>query len=308
MTPVTVPSARPDRARGRITESRDRRPRWRPRLIRRYEDGGGRVRELIVRRGLGGSALVIDRDVLTGCDERLVAHLAHDEPAENAAIVSRRYLELDPARRSCRTVTPQDALTAPFPEESHDEIPAHDAGGWPVVPGGGYAHRLELVQARMSIPELRWARRPATRPGEDPVPVSLRDVIAVLESYEPLRAITRRAIARHRHDPAVSSTVLRAELDRVLESPIVLNRGLREAVLARVEREEASMSEIAIRCGRVKRDSRGNESGETSWLARRVGLLPEGGQSAPTPWVHSDVLGLIARRGLGISPREVELG
>ncbi len=67
------------------------------------------------------------------------------------------------------------------------------------------------------------------------------------------------------------------------------------------------MSEIAIRCGRVKRDSRGNESGETSWLARRLGLLPEGGHSTPTPWIHSDVLGLIARQGLGVSPREVEL-
>jgi hypothetical protein len=67
------------------------------------------------------------------------------------------------------------------------------------------------------------------------------------------------------------------------------------------------MSEIAIRCGRVKHDSRGNESGETSWLARRLGLLPEGGQSTPTPWIHSEVLGLIARQGLGMAPREVEL-
>ncbi len=31
-------------------------------------------------------------------------------------------------------------------------------------------------------------------------------------------------------------------------------------------------------------------------------------ESRPTPWVHSDVLGLIAREGLRISPREVELG
>jgi len=67
------------------------------------------------------------------------------------------------------------------------------------------------------------------------------------------------------------------------------------------------MSEIAIRCGRLKRDRKGNESGETSWLARRLGLLPEGGQSTTTPWIHSDVLALITRRGLGISPREVEL-
>jgi hypothetical protein len=67
------------------------------------------------------------------------------------------------------------------------------------------------------------------------------------------------------------------------------------------------MSEIAIRCGRIKRDGRGNESGETSWLARRLGLLPEGGHDAPTPWIHSEVLALIARDGIGVSPREVEL-
>ncbi len=94
----------------------------------------------------------------------------------------------------------------------------------------------------------------------------------------------------------------------MLESPIVLNRKLRQAVLVAIERQGLSMSEIALRCGRVKRDSKGNMSGETSWLARRVGILPESGTTRPTPWVHSDVLALIARNGLGISPREVELG
>ena len=62
-----------------------------------------------------------------------------------------------------------------------------------------------------------------------------------------------------------------------------------------------------MRCGRIKRDAAGNESGETSWLARRVGLLPEGGRDAPTRWIHTDVLALIARDGLGVSPREVEV-
>ena len=68
-----------------------------------------------------------------------------------------------------------------------------------------------------------------------------------------------------------------------------------------------AMSEIALRCGVVQRDRRGNLSGETSWLARRIGVMPEGGRAEITPWVHSDVLGTIAREGLGISPREVEL-
>ena len=77
-------------------------------------------------------------------------------------------------------------------------------------------------------------------------------------------------------------------------------------MIARIEGRDLSMSEIAIRCGRTKRDRKGNQSGDTSWLARRVGLLPDAGQSTPTPWVHSDVLGLIARQGLDISPLEVE--
>jgi hypothetical protein len=66
---------------------------------------------------------------------------------------------------------------------------------------------------------------------------------------------------------------------------------------------ELSMSEFAIRCGCTKGSGR---SGNTSWLARRIGQLPEGGKTQPTPWVDGDVLGLIARDGLGVSPREVE--
>jgi len=72
-------------------------------------------------------------------------------------------------------------------------------------------------------------------------------------------------------------------------------------------RGDLTMSEIAIRCGRCKRDRRGNTSGETSWLARRIGQTPEGGAREPTPWISSDVLALIAREGLGVAPHEVEL-
>ena len=137
--------------------------------------------------------------------------------------------------------------------------------------------------------------------------VSVREAIACVERYEPLRALTARALAFHDREGDTSVTVLRAELRRVQESPIVLNRALREAVLDAVERRGQSMSEIAMRCGRIKRDAAGNESGETSWLARRLGLLPEGGRKTTTPWIHSDVLALIARDGLGVSPREVEV-
>ena len=146
------------------------------------------------------------------------------------------------------------------------------------------------------------------RPQHSPTgePVSVREAIGDLERYEPSARSRRRLSARGRRDDSISTAVLRAELSRVRESPIVLNRGLREAVLAAVEREGLSLSEIAMRCGRLKRDAAGNCSGETSWLARRLGLMPEGGREQPTPWVHSDVLALIARDGLGLSPREVE--
>jgi hypothetical protein len=157
------------------------------------------------------------------------------------------------------------------------------------------------VPGRTRVRELRWRRL-----GRDAATVSLRDVIADAEDYEPACATTERALWRWSGAP-VSTTSLAVELARVRHSAIVLNRRLREAVLTRIARGELSMSEIAMRCGRVKRDPRGNPSGETSWLARRLGLLAEGGQVRPTPWIHSDVLALIARRGLGISPREVEL-
>jgi hypothetical protein len=160
----------------------------------------------------------------------------------------------------------------------------------------------------MSIPELRWRRHAPERAAGCPRMVSLREAVACLESYEPPLTLTLRELAIHREDPGVSTAVLRSELARVQNSPIVLNRRLREVALSTIEREGLSMSEVAIRCGRVKRDRRGNASGETSWLARRLGLLPEAGHRAPTPWIHSDVLALIAREGLGIGPREVELG
>jgi len=100
---------------------------------------------------------------------------------------------------------------------------------------------------------------------------------------------------------------LAVELRRVESSPIVLNRRLREAVLSAVTDGGTSFSAIAMACGRIKHDHRGNGSGETSWLARRVELLPSGAGQRPNPWVHSDTLALIARNGLGLAPREVEL-
>jgi hypothetical protein len=274
----------------------------------RYTDQRGRTRELVAQAGACGSVLVVDRDQATLEDARLIAHLCADEPAENAAIVCAEYLRSAKADRCrCRALTATDARTAPFVEgRETGAANAHVASETQPVDARGRRYSLELVDTNMSIPALRWCRTPEAGAGQLEQ-VSLRDAIAALESYEPMLAITIRALSLHSESTQTSTTILRAELVRVRESPIVLNRLLRDAVLRRVTRGELSMSEIAVRCERVKRDRKGNESGETSWLARRIGVLAEGGHSAPTPWIHSDVLALIARSGLGISPREVEL-
>jgi hypothetical protein len=295
-------------------------------VLGRYPDRHGRLREILARPGHAGSVLVIDRDARTRGDGRLVAHLGADEPAENAELVCRHYLH-DPRGRWCRAVTAED-LRSPGPGSYRSG--EHHCDGAPVgtarrgcatqalpalVDRSGRTYQLGLTSGRMSIPELRWLRDPTcadavggnTRSSK-PQPLSVREVIACVESYAPVRARTIDALAHHGEDPAISVAVLRAELERMDASRIVLNRGLREAVLSAVETRGLSMSEIALRCGRVKYDARGNASGETSWLARRVGIAPESGECEPTPWVHSDVLALIAREGLGISPREVELG
>lgn len=275
--------------------------------LARYTDRRGRRRELHARPGRSGSTLVVDCDEEAGAGEcRLIAHLGADEPAENAALIARRYLEDDREVR-CRALTAEDLRAVPFAIRERPLAEGASAALGEPRDRHGCFYRLEPLDTGMSIPELRWRRHAGPPPAAAPRTLSLREAIGRLESYEPILALTLHALARPRGERAVSTTALRAELERVQNSPIVLNRRLREVALAIVGSERLSMSEIAMRCGRVKRDPRGNVSGETSWLARRLGLLPEGGQTRPTPWIHSDVLALIARRGLGLSPREVEL-
>jgi hypothetical protein len=274
--------------------------------LSRYTDRDGREREIVRLPGAHGSALVVDRAADNLGDELLVAHLCPDEPQENARIVSSLYLS-DPPGRRCRALKDDDLHGAPpdwtaAQQTLADQAEAQDREA--LVDQDGFAYEL-AEQGLLDVRELRWQRR---SPDGSAEPVTLRQVIGALQSYEPARTQTANALHRYDGDGEISVACLSGEFDRITSTSILLNRGLREAMLATMQRERLTLSEIAIRCGRIKRDEHGNESGETSWLARRVGMLPEGGRRMPKPWVSSDVLAVIAREGLGIAPREVELG
>jgi len=239
-------------------------------------------REILGVPGAEGSTLVIDQLARTHADARLVAHLAAVEPPENARIVTDMYLA-DETRGRCRPVTAQDLKLSPLAvsRPNAEQPPSSQAS---LLDTNGHSYRIREVATGDAFPALRWTR--SRHPGCD-------------QDFE--------VLTLHRENARVSTCQLQCEFDRVTASPIVLNRGLREVVQRKVARGELSMSEIALRCGRVKRDKRGNLSGETSWLARRIGQLPEGGEEEPTRWVHSDVLALIVRQGLGASPHEIEI-
>ena len=272
-----------------------------------YRDERGCARDLLALSGHGGSVLVLDRDAATLGDRRLVAHLAADEPRCNAELVCDHYLQ-DVKGRWCRRMHPDDLRISPLTCEAADDVrPNLNSEDSLVGARDGSFYRLSPVHGERCIPQMRWCRGVAESDEHCWQQVSLREAIGAVESYEPIRGLTEQTITLHGNDPRVSVTRMRSELVRLDSSPVVLNRGLREVVLDAVGRGGISMSEIALRCGVVKRDRRGKISGETSWLARRIGVMPEGGEKSITPWIHSEVLGSIARKGLRISPREVEL-
>jgi hypothetical protein len=286
-------------------------PRLTTTRLAAYTTASGERREVVCLTGSAETRLVIDRGSEDASDARLLAHLAADEPAANARRICELYLA-DMDARSCRSLTSEDFERALGEGASSDAVAngrEHDEGislATALADRRGATYRLELCDGCGSISQVRWCSVTPEDRGH-PKPVSLRHVIGALESYEPARTLTLAALARYAHDEGVSVVALRGELERVSLSPIVLNRGLREAVERMLAGGEATMSEIAIRCGRLRRGERGRVSGETSWLARRIGQVPEAGRSNPTPWIHSDVLALIARRGLCLNPNEVEL-
>jgi hypothetical protein len=285
----------------------------------------GRVdddREVVVLAAIDRSLLVVDRRSADASDARLVARIAADEPVANAGLVADLYLS-DARRPVCRELNACDFMRQPEVDLLRQPLTACArrtslgfGHGPPALPDQailcdrhGIRFRLTAVATSTDrAPELRWLREsPAGTQGAAEC-VSVRRVVGALEDYEPARSLTTAAIERHRRDPNVSVATLGLELRRLGASPIVLNRRLREAVLDASARQGLSLSSIALACGRAKLDRRGRHSGETSWLARRVGLVSDDASRRPNPWVHSDVLALIARNGLGIAPHEVELG
>lgn len=271
-------------------------PRGHAHVLGSYR-GETEQRQVVSFERLDGRTLVLDARQGSLADARVIAVLFPEEPAENAASLARMYMS-DRARGRARALEPQDLLgSAGIASASATSPPA-------LLEAKGSLYAIAPCVTRAARCELRWARVAAT-PNGRLQPLTLRDVIGALEDYEPPRTMTAAALRgpwpRH-----VGRACLSLELSRLLRSSIVLNRGLREAVEREV-RAGISMSEIAMRCGRLKADRNGNRSGETSWLARRIGQMPEGGQTHPTPWIHSDTLALIARNGLALSPREVEL-
>lgn len=270
-------------------------PKLHPAVLGRYRDEEHEERELRCLHLCDGRRLVVDWRRAQRADARLVGELAADEPPENAAILASVYLE-DPKKGICAALRACD-LSGDSPSSASR---AHLAQV-PLREKQGLTYQLRTVHDGEHCPELRWT---CTTDGGDQQPLSLRDVIGRLQAYEPVVSLTRRALEPRVHEDGISLRCLRAELQRMDASPLLLNRRLREFVLTRVECG-LSLSEIAARCGRAK-ITNGCVSGDTSWLTRRIGLNSEHGREAPTPWVHADVLALIARDGLGICPLEVE--
>jgi hypothetical protein len=289
-----------------MTATTERRPAFRqdepklhPAILGYYHGDGDDHRELRCVHLPDHRRLVVDWRSHRRADPRLVGALAADEPRENAAILARVYLA-DSNRGRCRVLRASD-LHASVQPRRWDE--AREASDEPLRDEHGASYTIEAIDTGKPFRELRWTRRAPGREALCALP--LREVISQLQAYEPARSLTLRAIAWRARDEEISVYRLHDELRRVDSSRIVLNKRLREAVLEHVERGD-SLSEIAMRCGRTKRNRDGSVSGETSWLTRRIGIRAEAGRAETTPWVHSDVLALIARKGLHLCPVEVE--
>jgi hypothetical protein len=266
-----------------------------------YQDPEGALRSVLAIDGEDGSTLVIDRRDGAISDIRLVDQILVDEPVlddsiDNARLVAKLYLS-DPSRGRCRPLRLSDLRG----DEAEAEPPvASDT----LTAADGRRFRLHADEVGGAARTLRWG---AVRSDGSHRTVSLRTVVGALEDYEPARSMTIAALARYgRRTEGVRVCVLAAELRGLDRGAFVLNRGLREAAIGIVAQGEVSWSEIAFRCGRKHAVGAGHECGDTSWLKRRLGLMPESSTGRVTPWLRVETLALIAC-ALGVDPVSVEV-
>ncbi len=251
-----------------------------------------------------GSVLVLDYEMPSCADPRVLARIAPEEPPGNAQLVADLYLA-DTRRGRSRPLTLADLegsapASRPSQRDAHVELP---------TPRSRQIWVVSSIRANTDageFPQLRWMELAET-PGESFGPVTLREVIGALERYEPAIAMTRSAIDAQPPGGAVSTATLRAELHRMQAQ-----RDRAEPWTARSGRPRAGLRDVAQRDRACAAGARNATAAETS-AARRAGspgasaVCPESGKPTPTPWVHTSTLALIAREGLRVSPREVEL-
>ena len=185
-----------------------------------YTDRDGREREIVGIPGAGGSMLVVDRIHGGVGEERVVAHLCPDEPNENARIVTSLYLS-DPRPRRCRALRDEDLHGAPPDWTTEQQMLADQAEAQDqeaLVDQDRFAYEL-AEQGLLAVRELRWQRR---SPDGSAEPVTLRQVIGALQSYEPARTRTAQALQRYDGDGEISVTCLRGEFERISSSSSVL--------------------------------------------------------------------------------------
>lgn len=144
----------------------------------------GQAREIVSLPRPDGSTFVVDYLASTLGDGRVVAHLAADEPPENDRIVTAMYLA-DDTRGHCRPLTAQDLeltrhTTPAPPNTGGTALPAT-----PLRDARAHLYRIREVVGEGSVPELRWTRSRHPGQGEPFEALTLRDVVARLEDYEP---------------------------------------------------------------------------------------------------------------------------
>ena len=268
------------------------------RVLGCYQDADGAQRTILAIDGVEGDTLVVDQSEGAVSDVRLVDHILADEPVldpsiDNAALVAELYMA-EPSR--CRALRLSDLRPQPAELEAlafADVLSAPDGG----------RHRLDAGELDVEQRTLRWSAEDDR--GRWRV-ASLRSVIGALDAYEPARSMTVAALAYHSGRATdVHVSTLAAELRSLDRGAFVLSRCLREAAQRAVARGEVSWSQLALRCGHTHAVHGGHQCGDTSWLKRRLGIMPDTSTGRTTPWIRSETLALIAR-ALGVDPVSVE--